>query len=67
MQGISQATFLNCKKKFGSMGVDQLLRLQQFEEENTQLKKLIADLSLDKQMLQDLIKKVSGQERNENW
>ena len=52
--GISQATFFNWKKKYGSMGVSEL---RQLEEENQQLKKLVADLSLDKQMLQDVIKK----------
>jgi putative transposase len=55
--GISQATFFNWKKKYGSMGVSELRKLRQLEEENQQLKKLVADLSLDKQMLQDVIKK----------
>jgi putative transposase len=55
--GISQATFFNWKKKYGSMGVSELRKLRQHEEENQQLKKLVADLSLDKQMLQDVIKK----------
>lgn len=55
--GISQATFFNWKKKYGGLGVSELRRLRQLEEENYQLKKLVADLSLDKQMLQDVIKK----------
>jgi len=55
--GVSQATFFNWKKKFGGMGVSELRKLRQLEEENAQLKKLVADLSLDKQMLQDVIKK----------
>jgi len=55
--GISQATFFNWKKKYGGMGISELRRLRQLEEENYQLKKLVADLSLDKQMLQDVIKK----------
>lgn len=55
--GISQATFYDWKKKFGGMGVPELRRLRQLEEENRQLKQLVADLSLDKQMLQDVIKK----------
>jgi putative transposase len=55
--GVSQATFFNWKKKYGGMGVAELRKLRQLEEENTQLKKLVADLSLDKQMLQDVIKK----------
>lgn len=55
--GISEATFYNWKKKFGSLGVTELRELRQLKEENAQLKKLVADLSLDKQMLQDVIKK----------
>jgi putative transposase len=55
--GVSQATFYNWKKKYGGMGVPELRRLRQLEEENKQLKQLVADLSLDKQMLQDVIKK----------
>ena len=55
--GISQATFFNWKKKYSGLGVPELRRLHQLEEENAQLKKLVADLSLDKQMLQDVIKK----------
>jgi putative transposase len=55
--GVSQATFFNWKKKYGGMGVAELRKLRQLEEENAQLKKLVAYLSLDKQMLQDVIKK----------
>lgn len=55
--GISEATFYNWKKKYGGLGVSELRRLKQLEEENRQLKKLVADLSLDKQMLQDVLKK----------
>ena len=55
--GTSQATFFNWKKKYGGLGVSELRRLRQLEEENHQLKKLVADLSLDKQMLQEVIKK----------
>jgi putative transposase len=55
--GISQATFFNWKKKYGGLGVPELRRLHQLAEENSQIKKLVADLSLDKQMLQDVIKK----------
>lgn len=57
--GISEATFYNWKKKFGGLGVTELRRLRQLEEENSQLKKLVADLSLDKQILQDVLKKSS--------
>ena len=55
--GISEATFHNWKKKFGGMGVTELRRLRQLEEENLRLKRLVADLSLDKEMLQDVIQK----------
>lgn len=47
----SQATFFNWKKKYGGLGGAELCELRQLEEENVQLKKLVADLSLDKQML----------------
>lgn len=55
--GISQATFFNWKKKFGGLGVSELRRLRQLEEENSRFRNLVSDLSLDKQMLQDVIKK----------
>lgn len=55
--GISEATFYNWKKKFGGLGVPELRRLRQLEEENSKLKQIVADLSLDKQMLQDVLKK----------
>lgn len=55
--GISEATFYNWKKTFGGMGVTELRRLRQLEEENHRLKRLVANLSLDKEMLQDVIRK----------
>lgn len=55
--GISEATFYNWKKKYGGMGVNELRRLRQLEEENFKLKQIVADLTLDKQMLQDVLKK----------
>jgi len=55
--GVAEATFYNWKKKYSGLGVSELRRLKQLEEENRQLKKLVADLSLDKQMLQDVITK----------
>jgi putative transposase len=54
---ISEATFYNWKKKFGGLGVSELRRLRQLEEENNRLKQIVADLTLDKQMLQDVLKK----------
>ena len=55
--GISDATFYNWKKKFSGLTPSEVRRLKMLEEENRQLKKLVADLSLDKQMLQDVLSK----------
>lgn len=55
--GISSATFYNWKKKYGGLGVSELRRLKSLEEENSRLKKLVAVLSLDKQILQDVLQK----------
>ena len=55
--GISEATFYNWKKKYGGLGVSELRRLNQLEDENQRLKRMVADLSLDKQMLQDVLSK----------
>jgi len=46
--GISEATFYNWKKKYGSLGVPKLRRLRQLEDENNRLKQIVADLTLDK-------------------
>ncbi len=55
--GISEATFYNWKKKYGGLGISELRQLRQLQEENSKLKQIVADLSLDKQMLQDVLKK----------
>jgi len=55
--GISEATFYRWKKKYSGMGVAELRRLKQLEQENGKLKRLVADLSLDKAMLQDVLGK----------
>jgi len=55
--GISEATFYIWKKKYGGLGTSELRKLRQLEEENKRLKQLVADLSLDKQMLQDVLTK----------
>ena len=55
--GISEGTFFRWKKKYGGLGVSELRRLKQLEEENRRLKRMVADLSLDKQMLQDVLSK----------
>jgi putative transposase len=55
--GISEQTFYRWKRKFAGMGVAELRRLRQLEEENRKLKQLVADLTLDKHMLQEVIRK----------
>jgi len=55
--GISDATFYKWKKKYSGLGPSELRRLKQLEEENAKLKRLVADLSLDKVMLQDVLKR----------
>ena len=55
--GISQQTFYRWKKKFAGLGVAEVRRLKLLEEENKKLKALVADLSLDKQILQDVLSK----------
>ena len=52
---ISEQTFYRWKKKFAGMGVAEVRRLKQLEEENRRLKQLVADLSLDKQILKDAL------------
>lgn len=54
--GVSEQTFYRWKKKFAGMGVAEPRRLKQLEEENRKLKTLVADLSLDRQILQDALK-----------
>jgi putative transposase len=55
--GISEQTFYRWKKRFAGLGVAELRRLRTLEEENKKLKQLVADLSLDKKMLQDVLSK----------
>jgi putative transposase len=55
--GISQATFYAWWKKYAGVGVAELRRMRQLEQENHKLKQLVADLSLDKIMLQDVLRK----------
>jgi putative transposase len=55
--GISEQTFYRWKRRFAGMGVAELRRLRQLEEENRKLKQLVADLTLDKHMLQEVIQK----------
>jgi len=55
--GISQATSFNWKKKYDGLTPVEMRRLKQLEEENSKLRKLVADLSLDREMLQDIVRR----------
>lgn len=55
--GISQATYFNWKKKYAGLMPSEMKRLKQLEEENARLKRIVADLSLDKEMLQGVIRR----------
>lgn len=55
--GISQATYFNWKKKYEGLAPLEMRRLKQLEDENAKLRKLVADLSLDREMLQDVIRR----------
>lgn len=55
--GVSEQTYYRWKKKYAGMGVAELRRLKQLQDENTRLKQIVADLTLDKQMLQEVITK----------
>jgi putative transposase len=55
--GVAEATFYNWKKKYDGLGVSEVRELRQLREENAKLKRLVADLSLDKHMLQEIIAK----------
>ena len=55
--GSTEQTYYRWKKRYGGLGVSELRRLKQLEEENRKLKQLVADLSLDKRMLQDVLSK----------
>ena len=55
--GISQATYFNWKKKYEGLQPPEMRRLKQLEDENSKLKKIVADLSLDREMLQDVIRR----------
>lgn len=56
--GMSDASFYKWKAKFGGMEVSDARRLRDLESENAKLKKLVADLSLDKMALEDVLKKI---------
>ena len=55
--GISQATYCNWKKKYDGLLPPEMRRLKQLEDENAKLKRIVADLTLDREMLQDVIRR----------
>jgi putative transposase len=55
--GISEATFYVWKKRYGNLGVTELRQMRQLQDENARLKGLVADLTLDRHILQEVIKK----------
>lgn len=55
--GIHENTFYVWKKRFGGLGTPEIRELRQLRDENAKLKKLVADLSLDRQMLQEIVAK----------
>lgn len=61
--GITEQTFYRWKKQYVGLEIDQVRQLKQLQEENGKLKKLVAELSLDKAMLQDVLSKKFGSEQ----
>ena len=55
--GVAEATFYRWKKRYNGLGVSEIRRLRQLEDENLRLKQLVADLTLDTAMLQDVLRK----------
>jgi putative transposase len=55
--GVSEATFYIWKKRYGHLGVSEVRRVRHLEEENSRLKRLVADLTLDKHMLAEALRK----------
>lgn len=56
--GISNATFYKWKQKYGGMSVNEARRLRELEKENSRLKRMVANLSLDKEILEEIVKKL---------
>ena len=54
---VSEATYYTWKKKYADLGMTELRRLKMLEDENSRLKRIVADLTLDKQILQEVVRK----------
>ncbi|AKM33356.1 Hin recombinase (plasmid) [Pandoraea faecigallinarum] len=55
--GVSGATFYTWKKKYADFGISEMRKLKQLEDENARLRRIVADLTLDKQILQEVVRK----------
>ncbi len=55
--GIAEATFYLWRKKYASLGISEVRRLRQLEEENSRLKRVVADLTLDRHILQEALRR----------
>jgi len=55
--GVSEATYYTWKKKYADLGVAELRKMKVLEDENARLKRIVADLTLDKQILQEVVRK----------
>lgn len=62
--GISKATFFNWKSKYGGVEVNELKRIKELEEENSRLKKMYAELSLDNQIIKEILAKKASSPGN---
>jgi putative transposase len=65
--GISQATYFNWKKKYAGMLPPEMKKLKQLEDENARLKKIVVDLTLDREMLQDVIRRKLYSRSSHSW
>ena len=55
--GVSEATYYTWKKKYADLGISEVRRLKMLEDENARLRRIVADLRLDKQILQEVVRK----------
>ena len=55
--GVSEATYYTWRKKYADLGISEVRRLKMLEDENARLRRIVADLTLDKQILQEVVRK----------